>query len=66
MRVFPLDRVLEAADSVLNLSCRLLCLAVGLQLGITKHLAGDLLDFAFDLLRRSRDPVFVHDMFSKK
>jgi hypothetical protein len=33
----------------------------GLQLSITKHLAGDLLGFAFDLLRRSFDPIFVHD-----
>jgi hypothetical protein len=38
MRLFPFERVLEAADSVLNLSCRLVGLAVGLQLGIAKHL----------------------------
>ena len=50
----PADAViLEAADSVLNLSCRLVGLAVGLQLGIAKHLAGDLLDFAYDPLFRS-------------
>ena len=42
-RLFPLERVLDAADSVLDLSCRLVGLALGLQLGIAKHLAGDLL-----------------------
>src|SRR5258708_4751994 len=66
LRLFSLERVFDAADSVLNLSCRLVCLAVGLQLGIAKHLAGDLFDFAFDLMRRSLDPIFVHDVFSKK
>jgi hypothetical protein len=65
-RLFPLESVLEATDSVLDLSCRLVGLALGLQLGIAKHLAGDLLDFAYDSLFRSFDPIFVHDMFSKK
>jgi hypothetical protein len=52
-RLFPLESVLEAADSVLDLSCRLVGLALGLQLDIAKHLAGDLLDFAYDSLFRS-------------
>jgi hypothetical protein len=40
--------------------------AFGLQLSIAKHLAGDLLDFAYDPLFRSFDPIFVHDLFSRK
>src|SRR3984893_19062629 len=62
-RLLPLERVFDAADSILDLSCRLVGLAFGLQLSITKHLAGNLLGFAFDLLRRSLDPVLVHDFF---
>ena len=61
--LLPLERVFDAADSILDLSCRLVGLAFGLQLSITKHLAGNLLGFAFDLLRRSLDPVLVHDFF---
>jgi hypothetical protein len=62
-RLLPLERVFDAADSILDLSCRLAGLAFGLQFSITKHLAGNLLGFAFDLLRRSLDPVLVHDFF---
>jgi len=61
--LLPLERVFDAADSILDLSCRLVGLAFGLQLSITKHLAGNLLGFAFDLLRRSLDSVLVHDFF---
>jgi hypothetical protein len=42
-RLFPLERVFDAADCVLDLSCRLVGLALRLQLGIAKHLARDLL-----------------------
>ena len=49
-RLLPLERVFDAADSILDLSCGLVGLAFGLQLSITKHLAGNLLGFAFDLL----------------
>jgi hypothetical protein len=52
-----LQRVLETADSVLNLAFDLVGLAVGLQLGIAYRLADGLLDRALDLLRRSRDPI---------
>src|SRR5450631_1221250 len=62
-RLFPLERVFDTADSILDLSCCLVGLALGLQLSITKHLAGNLLGFTFDLLRRSLDPVLVHDFF---
>jgi hypothetical protein len=63
--LLPLERVFDAADSILDLSCRLVGLTFGLQLGITENLAGNLLGFAFDLLRRSLDPIFVHNLFSK-
>src|SRR3984893_3575092 len=63
LRLLPLERVFDSADSIPDLSCRLVGLAFGLQLSITKHLAGNLLGFAFDLLRRSLDPVLVHDFF---
>jgi len=65
MRLFPLERVLDAADSILDLSGRLVSLALGLHLGIAKYLAGDFLDFAYDPFFRSFDPIFVHEMFSK-
>jgi hypothetical protein len=65
-RLFALERVLDAADSVLDLSNRLVGVALGFQLGIAKHLAGNLLDFAFDLSRRTVYPVLVHDLFSIK
>jgi hypothetical protein len=55
--LLPLERVFDAADSILDLSCRLIGLAYRLQFGITKHLAGNLLGFAFDLLRRFDAPV---------
>src|SRR3984893_17289938 len=56
-----LQRVLETADSVLDLAFDLVGLAVSLQLGIACCLADGLLDRALDLLRRSRDPILVHD-----
>jgi len=61
--LLPLERAFDAADSILDLSCRLIGLAFRLQLGITKHLAGALLGFTFNLLRRSLDPVLVRDLF---
>src|SRR5664279_603434 len=62
-RLLPLERVFDAADSILDLSGCLVGLAIGLQLCITKHFAGNLLGFTFNLLRRSLDPVLVHDFF---
>ena len=43
--LLPLERAFDAADSILDLSCRLIGLAFRLQLGITTHLAGALLGF---------------------
>ena len=63
--LLPLERVFDAADSILDLSCRLIGLAYRLQFGITKHLAGNLLGFTFNLLRRSDDPV-LSMIFSSK
>ena len=60
-RLLPLERVFDAADSILDLSCRPVGLAFGLQLSITKHLAGNLLGFTFNLLRRSLYPILFAD-----
>src|ERR1041384_3754101 len=59
-RLFAFERVLETANRVLNLALDLVGLAVRLELGIADRLAGDLLDGAFDFLRRSGDPILVH------
>ena len=56
-RLFSFERILEAADGVLNLALYLVSLAFRLQLGVTDRLADGLLDCTFDLLRRSDDPV---------
>ena len=55
-RLFPFERVFEAADGVLNLALYLVGVARRLQLGVTGRLADHLLDCAFDLLRRSPCP----------
>src|SRR5476651_2039121 len=55
------DRVLEAADGMLNLALYLVGLALRLQLGVTDRFADRLLDCTFDLLRRSDDPILIHD-----
>src|ERR1019366_5441598 len=65
-RLCPLESILDAAGGVLDFSYHLIGLALGFQLGIAKHLAGNLLDFTFDFLHRSLDTIFVHDLFSKK
>src|ERR1051325_204472 len=62
-RLFAFERVLQAADGVLNLAGYLFGLAVRLQLGVADRLAGDLLDRAFEFLRRSGDSVLVHGDF---
>ena len=59
-RLFPFERVFEAADGVLNLALYLVGLALRLKLGVTDRLADHLLDCTLDLLRRSDDPVLVH------
>ena len=47
-RLFPFERVLETADSVLDLALNLVGLALSLQLGITRRLADGFLDRALD------------------
>ena len=65
-RLFPfecvLDRVFDAADGILNLALKLIGLAFRLQLGITDGLSNRLFYGALDLLRRSGDPILVHDV----
>ena len=60
-RLFPFERVFDAANGVLNLALYLVGLALRLQLGVTDRPADNLLDCAFDLLRRSDNPVFVDE-----
>jgi hypothetical protein len=57
-RLLVLERVFDTADSILDLSCHLVGLALRLQLGIANHLARDLLDFPFDFLRRSLEKEY--------
>jgi hypothetical protein len=59
-----LDRVLEAADRILNLARDLLCLAFGFELGVTSHFARDLLSIALGLLHGAFDSIFVHVFLS--
>src|SRR5664280_2969692 len=59
-RLFPFERVFDTTDGVLNLAFNLVGLALRLQLGVTGRLSDRLLHCAFDLLRRSNDPVLVH------
>jgi len=64
--LFPFERVLETTDGVLNLAFDLIGLPLRLQLSIANDLAGRLLDGAFDLLRRSGDPILVHDFLHRR
>ena len=50
-----LERVLEAADRVLNLASGLLRLAFGFELGVAGHFAHDFLDLTFGLLDGALD-----------
>ena len=54
-------RILDAPDGALDLAFDLVRAAVGLQLGIACRLADGLLDGALELLRRSGDPILIHD-----
>src|SRR5450755_3900824 len=62
-RLFPLQDILDAPDGVLNLALHLVGLAFRFQLGVTDRLTDRLLHRAFDFLRRSDDPVLIHDFF---
>jgi hypothetical protein len=54
-----LDRILKAADRVLNLAGDLLRLAFRFELGIAGDLARDFLNLAFGLLDGALDSIFV-------
>src|ERR1017187_929981 len=60
-RLFPFERVFDPANGLLNLALYLVGLALRLQLDVTDRPADNLLDCAFDLLRRSDNPVFVDE-----
>jgi hypothetical protein len=59
-----LDRVLEAADCILNLASDLLRLAFGFELGVAGYFARDFLNLAFGLLDGALDSIFVHVFLS--
>jgi hypothetical protein len=61
--LFSPERVLETADGILNLALNLVGLALRFQLGVANRLADRFLDIAFDHLRRSDDPILIHDFF---
>ena len=56
-----LQSTLHVADGILDFASGLLGLAIRLQLRIAYRFADGLLDRAFDLVRGSRDPIFIHD-----
>jgi hypothetical protein len=64
-RLFPFERIFDAADGVLNLALDLVGLALRLQLCVTDRVADPLLYRAFDLLSRSDDAILVHDFLLK-
>ena len=59
-----LNRVLEAADRILNLASDLLRLAFGFELGVAGHFARDFLNLALGLLDGALDSIFVHVFLS--
>jgi hypothetical protein len=64
-RLFPFERIFDAADGILNLALDLVGLALRLQLCVTDRVADRLLYRAFDLLSRSDDAILVHDFLLK-
>ena len=58
LRLF--ERVLQAADGVLNLARDLVSLTFGFQFGVADGLADSLFDLAFHDFGRACDAVFVH------
>ena len=52
-RLFPFERIFDAADGILNLALDLVGLALRLQLCVTDRVADRLLYRAFDLLSRA-------------
>jgi hypothetical protein len=64
-RLFPFERIFDAADGVLNLALDLVGLALRLQFCVTDRVADGLFYRAFDLLSRSDDAIPVHDFLLK-
>src|ERR1035437_4824474 len=60
-RLFPFERVFDPANGVLNPALYFVGLALRLHLDDTAPRAHPLLACAFDLLRRSHNPVFVDE-----
>ena len=58
-RALLLQRILQAADGVLDLAFDLVALAFSGQLDVTEGLAGRFLDGALGLLGRAGDTIFV-------
>ena len=59
-RALLLQRILGAADSILDFAFDLVGFAVCNELGITKNLAGRDLDVALGLLGHAFDTIFIH------
>ena len=55
-----LERVLKAADCILNLASGLLRLAFGFELDVAGHFAHDFLDLTFGLLDGALNSILVH------
>ena len=55
-----LQRILQAADGILDLAFDLVAFAFGGKLGVTDGLAGRFLDGALGLFGRADDTIFVH------
>src|SRR6185295_12104852 len=59
------QRIFQTAESVTNLTLRLVHLAFRLQLCIASHFSDSLLNGSFDLLTHAFDSIFIHFLFSK-
>jgi hypothetical protein len=59
-RSLAADGILQTADGVLDFALDLIGLTFILGLGVTGNFAGPFLDFAFGLLGRTLDTIFVH------
>ena len=55
-----LQRILQAADGILDLALDLIAFALGGKFGVTDGLAGHFLDSALGLFGRADDTIFVH------
>jgi len=58
--LFAAQRVLDAADGILNLALDLIGFALGFGLAVTGYFSGNFLNLAFDLFDRAFDAILVH------